>query len=244
MIQIRPAIDLMNGQCVRLTQGRFDRLTNYGNNALVLARQFEDSGCTHLHLVDLDGARSGSPQHWGILEELASRTSLEIDFGGGLRDERTLRRAFACGAKQVNVGSVALSDPTLFSNWLDLFGGEKLILAADVHGRHLCCHGWQSASSIEITSFIAPFIEKGLRYVISTEISRDGMLAGPDVPLYQTLTRTFPELKIIASGGLSSLDDVLALEQNGVQAVIMGRALYEGRISLESLRTYICSRSE
>lgn len=235
MIRIIPAIDLIGGKCVRLSQGDYARGKIYNENPLDVARMFEDCGISMLHLVDLDGARSGSPANLGILETIAARTSLKVEFGGGLKDEASLESAFDAGACRAICGSVACSAPELFGAWLHRYGSDRLVLGADARDGMVAVNGWKDNTSVKLEDLLHTFLPEGLRTAIVTDISRDGMLSGPSVELYIQLMSRFPELEIVASGGVGNLKDLEALDNAGVASVIVGKALYEGRISMKEL---------
>ena len=234
-MHILPAIDLIDGQCVRLEKGDYARSTVYARDPLDMAKRFEDAGLRRLHLVDLDGAKAGRIVQHRVLERICTRTSLRVDFGGGLRQDEDLRIAFECGAAQVTGGSVAVKRPATFVGWLEQYGPQRIILGADVQDGHIAVSGWQEQSEIELFHFLEKYMALGIQEVVCTDISRDGMLGGPATALYQQILARFPGLKLIASGGISSLDDVLRLREAGLHAAIVGKAIYEGRISLADL---------
>ena len=237
-IEIIPAIDIIGGKCVRLSQGDYDSQKVYNENPLEVAQMFEDAGLQRLHLVDLDGARQKQIVNYKVLETIASKTSLTIDFGGGLKSDNDLRIAFECGAAMVTGGSIAVTDPETFVNWLQTYGTERIILGADVREGKIAVSGWQEESSLDIFPFIKGYMEKGVRKVISTDIKMDGMLAGPSYDLYTEILKKFPDLYLIASGGISCMDDILKLADHGVPAVITGKAIYEGKVTLKELGKY------
>ncbi len=238
MIEIVPAIDLINGKCVRLTQGDYTTSKQYGN-PVEMALRFEGAGLRRLHLVDLDGARQKHVVNLPVLEAIAKQTSLHIDFGGGVQSNADLKRVLDAGARQVTGGSVAVKQPELFQGWLQQYGAEKIILGADARNGLIAVSGWEEATELEINDFIARYIKKGVRQVISTDVARDGLLQGPSFDLYQQLQTAFPDLYIIASGGIASIDDIARLEAMGIPAVIVGKAIYEGRVTLEALTKFI-----
>ena len=240
MIRIIPAIDIMSGKCVRLQQGDFSRQKIYNADPLEVARRFQDAGLQYLHLVDLDGARAGAVQNWKTLETIASGTVLKVDFGGGLKSEADLQRAFDLGAHQVNLGSVAVRNPSRFQQWLLQFGPERLILSADVRNAEVVISGWQEGTGIELLPFLRQYLEMGLQTATVTEVSRDGMLAGTALELYRHIRQALPELRLIASGGVSSLREIEALQKMGLDGVIIGKSLYEGRIQLQELEKFLC----
>lgn len=235
MIELIPAIDLIDGKCVRLTQGDYDTKKIYNEDPLEVAKMFEENGIRRLHLVDLDGARQGRIINYRVLERIATRTSLIIDFGGGLKQEGDLEIAFESGAQMVTGGSIAVKDPATFTSWIQKFGNEKIILGADAKDKKIAISGWEEATDKELVSFIREYYDKGITKTICTEISRDGMLQGPAIELYKEIKEALPFLYLIASGGVSSIQDIEKLEEAGIQAVIFGKAIYEGRIRLKDL---------
>jgi len=239
MIEIIPAIDIIEGKCVRLSQGDYAQKTVYNENPLEVAKMFEDAGISRLHLVDLDGAKAQHIVNHKVLESIASNTSLVIDFGGGLKTGDDLRIAFECGAKMITGGSVAVKNPDVFSNWISRFGAEKIILGADVHNEKIAVSGWTETTAIDLMPFVGDYIAKGIDKVICTDISKDGMLQGAAVDLYKKILCEFPDLYLIASGGVSNMHDILLLAENGVPAVITGKAIYEGKITLKEIYHYI-----
>ncbi|EJW90403.1 1-(5-phosphoribosyl)-5-[(5-phosphoribosylamino) methylideneamino] imidazole-4-carboxamide isomerase [gut metagenome] len=239
MIELIPAIDLIGGKCVRLSQGDYDSRKVYRDDPLEVARELEDVGIRRLHVVDLDGAASHHIVNYRTLERLASHTSLVIDFGGGVKSDDDLRIAFECGAQMVTGGSIAVRQPEVFCRWLQQYGGKKIILGADVKDRRIAVNGWKEESRCELFDFLDTYLSHGVRQVICTDIACDGMLQGPSLALYQEMLLRYPELYLIASGGVSSMDDVYALQEAGVPAVIFGKALYEGHITLKELETHM-----
>jgi phosphoribosylformimino-5-aminoimidazole carboxamide ribotide isomerase len=235
MIELIPAIDLIDGKCVRLRQGDYDTKKVYNEDPLEMAMLFEDCGMNRLHVVDLDGARHGRIVHYRTLERLATRTSLTIDFGGGLKSAADLAIAFDSGARMVIGGSVAVKDPEAFVSWIATFGGERIILGADVRDRKIAVGGWEETTSEELIPFIREFHSRGVTKVISTDIGRDGMLQGPSVEMYTEIRREISAVYVIASGGVSSVGDIERLEEADIPAVIFGKAFYEGRIRAEEL---------
>ncbi|WP_080904303.1 1-(5-phosphoribosyl)-5-[(5-phosphoribosylamino)methylideneamino]imidazole-4-carboxamide isomerase [Parabacteroides sp. Marseille-P3160] len=235
MIEIIPAIDLIDGKCVRLTQGDYETRKVYNEDPLDVAKAFEDHGIRRLHVVDLDGARLGRIVNYRTLEKLASRTSLVIDFGGGLKHDEDLLISFESGAAMVTGGSIAIKEPELFSAWIGKFGGEKIILGADVRDRKIAINGWKDTTEQELIPFIDSYIKKGITKSICTDIGKDGMLEGPSIDLYKEIREAFPDLYLIASGGVGSIGDIESLEEAGIPAVIFGKAIYEGKISLKEL---------
>lgn len=237
-MKIIPAIDIIEGKCVRLTQGDYAQKKIYNKNPLDVAKEFENAGLQYLHVVDLDGAKAGSVTNWSAIETLTNKTTLAIDFGGGVKTQQELKRLFELGVRQVNLGSIAVKQPGLVQEWLAHFGSEKIILSADVNDEKIAIHGWQEKSTISIQELIKSFGDR-LQLVTCTDIATDGMLSGPNVLLYKKIIAEFPFHKIIASGGVSSLKDVDILKQIGVDGVIIGKAIYEKKISLEQLSNYV-----
>ncbi|MGN0214305.1 MAG: 1-(5-phosphoribosyl)-5-[(5-phosphoribosylamino)methylideneamino]imidazole-4-carboxamide isomerase [Muribaculaceae bacterium] len=242
MIEIVPAIDIIDGKCVRLTKGDYNRQKVYSGSPVDVAKSFEDCGCTSLHMVDLDGAKSKHIVNYKVLEQVASHTSLHIDFGGGLKSDDDLRIAFECGAEMITGGSVAVKNPEMFEHWLMKFGPEKIILGADSRDGMISTDGWLENSDCELVSFVKRYASKGIKRVISTDINRDGMMKGPAVDLYRQVLAEVPDITLIASGGVSKLDDVMALDEIGIPAVIVGKAIYENGISLADLSRFNSGR--
>ena len=242
-MQIIPAIDLINGQCVRLTKGDYSTKKVYNENPLEVAKMFEDAGIEHLHVVDLDGAKAQHIINHKILESIATKTNLKVDFGGGLKSDEDLKIAFDSGAHQITGGSIAVKNPSLFLNWLETYCADKIILGADCLDQKIAIQGWQEESDKEVLSFIKDYVTKGISYVICTDISRDGMLQGPSFDLYETILNTVNPVKLIASGGISHFDELPKLADLGCEGVIIGKAIYEGNISLKQLETYQLNRS-
>lgn len=237
MIELIPAIDIINGQCVRLTKGDYDQKTVYGE-PLDMALEFECIGYKRLHLVDLDGAKSKHMVNDGVLRGITARTNLIVDFGGGIKTDEDIEKAFAAGASMVTVGSIAVTQPELFMGWLEKYGTERMILGADVRNGKISINGWREDSSEDLLPFLRKYVDAGVKNVLCTEISKDGTLAGPAIELYQEVMNAYPELHLIASGGVSSMEDILALETAGIPAVVFGKAIYEGRIDLRQLIMY------
>lgn len=235
-INIIPAIDLIDGKCVRLTKGDYSQKKLYDASPLDMALRYQDIGIHRLHLVDLDGAKSSSPRNLHVLEEIATRTSLDIEWGGGIKSDEALRDAFNAGAHHLIIGSVAVSRPELFARWIEQYGGDRLILGADVNDGRVAINGWMDQSELTIEALIDRFRPYGLREVICTDIAKDGMLQGPSFDLYARLQAAYPELDIIVSGGISAMDDIYRLNEMNLRHVIVGKAIYEGRISLEEIR--------
>ena len=240
MIKIIPAIDIINGHCVRLSQGDYQRITDYSESPAAMAENFEALGFKRLHVVDLDGARSGKVINIKALKEITSRTNLIVDFGGGIKSEEDLKYVFEAGASAVSIGSIAVSDPDIVSLWADSFGAEKFIISADVRDNIVRTNGWTKNSGITLNQLISRYRNKNIRRVLCTDISRDGMLCGSNIELYQTIMEQFPDCKLIASGGISSLDDIKKLDEAKIPAVVIGKAIYEQQINLEELaQTFI-----
>ena len=237
-MRIIPAIDIIDGKCVRLSQGDYDTKTIYSEDPLEMARSFEDSGIQYLHLVDLDGARSGGIVNWKVLERISEGTGLTIDFGGGIKSDEDIRIAFNAGAAQVTCGSVAVKNPALVQQWIESYGPNKLILGADVKNGQVAVHGWQEQTTLSIEDLIHSYIAQGLDNVICTDIATDGMLSGPNFDLYASLLETFPHLHLIASGGVSTIEDLERLAEGELEGAIVGKAIYEGKISLEELARF------
>ncbi|MGL5690162.1 MAG: 1-(5-phosphoribosyl)-5-[(5-phosphoribosylamino)methylideneamino]imidazole-4-carboxamide isomerase [Bacteroidales bacterium] len=234
MIEIIPAIDIIEGKCVRLTKGDYDRQVIYRKSPVEMAKYFQDLGIERLHVVDLDGAKSKNPQNIGVLEKICNSTELNVEFGGGIKNEQALKDIFNAGAKWGIVGSIAALEPELFTDWLKIYK-ERLILGADIESGLVAVNGWLEKSDLTIDDLINQFIPWGVHDIICTEISKDGMLEGPDFDLYTRLQSKFPEQKIIVSGGVSSNADILKLEELGLKSVIIGKAIYENKIDLETL---------
>lgn len=220
---------------MRLEKGDYAKKKVYNEDPLAVAKEFEDAGIQYLHLVDLDGAKAGKPQNLNILEMIVTQTNLEVDFGGGIKTEEDLKSALQAGAKQVNVGSTAVKQADLFKSWVAKYGGEKIILSADVRDNCIAIHGWQTQTAIQLKDFVQENMEAGISTAVITDISKDGMLEGPAINLYKELMNTFPALNLVASGGVSSLEDVRELEEMNIYGIIIGKAIYEGRIQVEDL---------
>ena len=235
-MRIIPAIDIIEGKCVRLSKGDYSTKKIYNEDPLEVAQQFEDAGLQYLHLVDLDGAKAKNIVNWKVLEKLATKTYLKIDFGGGIKSDDDLRIAFECGAKQITGGSIAVKEPVKFTSWIMVYGSDKIILGADALDGKIAVSGWQEGSNLEIEAFIQDYLQKGIKYVISTDISKDGMLEGPSFDLYKSICMKMPSINLIASGGVSSIDDLIKLKEQGLEGAIVGKALYEGRIPLMDLK--------
>jgi phosphoribosylformimino-5-aminoimidazole carboxamide ribotide isomerase len=235
MIELIPAIDIINGQCVRLTKGDYKQKKVYHDDPVAVAKDFESLGFRRLHIVDLDGAKSKHIVNDAVLRGITSATSLTVDFGGGIKTEEDIEKAFEAGAAMVTIGSVAVTDPELFIGWLKKYGPEKLILGADVRNGMISINGWKEDSSEPLLPFLRKYIDAGVVNVLCTEISKDGTLQGPAVALYKEVMANYPQLHLIASGGVSRQEDIEELEREGIPAVVFGKAIYEGRIDLKSL---------
>ena len=235
MIELIPAIDIIGGQCVRLTKGDYNQKTVYGE-PLDMALEFERIGFQRLHVVDLDGAKSKHIVNEEVLRRITTETQLVVDFGGGIKTDEDLEKAFAAGAKMVTVGSIAVTQPQLFMQWLEKYGADRMILGADVRHGKISINGWKEDSSEDLLPFLRKYIDAGVKNVLCTEISKDGTLAGPAIDLYKEVMEAYPELHLIASGGVSSKEDIKALDAAGIPAVVFGKAIYEGRIDLRELK--------
>ena len=235
MITVIPAIDVIGGECVRLTQGDYDRKTTYYKDPLDAALRYEDIGVRRLHLVDLDGAKAAQPVNLRVLERIASRTGLEVQYGGGIKSDAALRSVFDAGARRAICGSIAVKSPELFAGWLTAFGPERIVLGADVKGGKIAVSGWLVSAETGVEELIGSFLPAGLTQVICTDISRDGMLEGPAFDLYTGLQAKYPGTGITVSGGISSVEDIYRLDELGLKSVIVGKAVYEGRITLKEL---------
>jgi phosphoribosylformimino-5-aminoimidazole carboxamide ribotide isomerase len=234
-MEIIPAIDIIEGKCVRLTHGDFNQKKVYNENPLEVAKEFEDAGIRRLHLVDLDGAKAGVVKNWKVLETIAGKTSLVIDFGGGVKTEKDVKIVLDSGAIFVTVGSIAVKDEPLFSSWLSAMGAEKFLLGADVKNEKITVSGWLEQTDIWVYDFLENYQAKGVKQVFCTDVSKDGAMEGPSLMLYKNIIEKFPRLHFIASGGVSNMDDVYALEDAGCSGVIIGKAIYEGTVSLKDL---------
>lgn len=232
---IVPAIDLIGGQCVRLTKGDYNTTKVYNAHPLEVAQEFEAAGLTHLHLVDLDGAKKREVVNWAVLENIAKHTNLKIDFSGGLSNSDYVKRAFDLGAYKVTIGSMAVKRPNTVQQWMLDYGAENMILGADVIGRNIAIHGWEATSDVTIFDFIRGYHLSGIRHVMCTDVSKDGMLGGAAVDLYKEIISEFPDIQLVASGGVSNLQDLKDLKEIGCTYAIVGKAIYEGRISLSEL---------
>lgn len=235
-MEIIPAIDIIDGKCVRLTQGDYSQKKIYNEKPLEVAKEFEDAGLKRLHLVDLDGAKAGQVKNWKVLELLAGKTSLTIDFGGGVKTEKDVEIIFESGASLATIGSMAVKDETTFIEWLKKYGANKFLLGADVKDEKIAVHGWQETTEIWIYDFIQKYLEQNVKQIFCTDVAKDGALEGPSTELYKNIIQKFPELHFIASGGVSNIDDVYKLEEINCKGVIIGKAIYEGRIKLTDLK--------
>ena len=235
-IELIPAIDIINGQCVRLTKGDYDQKTVYRDSPAEVAKEFEELGVKRLHVVDLDGAKSKHIVNVDVLRQITTETSLTVDFGGGIKTDEDIEKAFEAGASMVTIGSIAVTQPELFLGWLDKYGADRMILGADVRGGKISINGWKEDSTEDLLPFLRKYIDAGVKNVLCTEISKDGTLAGPAIELYKQVMEAYPNLHLIASGGVSSKEDIEALDAAGIPAVVFGKAIYEGRIDLRKLR--------
>ncbi|MBO4890977.1 MAG: 1-(5-phosphoribosyl)-5-[(5-phosphoribosylamino)methylideneamino]imidazole-4-carboxamide isomerase [Prevotella sp.] len=233
-IELIPAIDIIDGKCVRLTKGDYDQKTVYGE-PLDMALEFERIGFNRLHVVDLDGAKSKHIVNCEVLRRVTTETQLTVDFGGGIKTDEDIEKAFAAGAAMVTVGSIAVTNPDLFMDWLEKYGADRMILGADVRHGKISINGWKEDSDEDLLPFLKKYVDAGVKYVLCTEISKDGTLAGPAIDLYRRVMDAYPELHLIASGGVSSIDDIKALDAAGIPAVVFGKAIYEGKINLKEL---------
>jgi phosphoribosylformimino-5-aminoimidazole carboxamide ribotide isomerase len=242
-LRIIPAIDIIDGKCVRLTKGDYNTKKIYNENPLEVAKEFEAAGIEYLHVVDLDGAKASQVINYKVLEQIASKTSLKIDFGGGLKSDKDLEIAFNSGAHQITGGSIAVKNSAIFENWIEKYGAQKVILGADFYpdnvGGKIATNGWQEESTLELIPFIKGYQNKGIQYVICTDISKDGMLQGPSFEVYKKIISEVKNVKLIASGGISTFDELPRLAENGCEGVIIGKAIYEKKISLKQLEQYI-----
>ncbi len=243
-MRIIPAIDIIDGKCVRLSKGDYDTKKIYNENPLEVAKEFEAHGIQYLHLVDLDGAKSKHIVNHSVLEQIATKTNLKIDFGGGLKTDEDLKIAFESGANQITGGSIAVKDAETFKSWITKFGNNKIILGADAHNEKIAVSGWQEESDEELIPFIQGYQKEGISYVICTDISKDGMLEGPSFDLYAKILSQANDLKLIASGGISTFDELPRLAELGCEGTIIGKAIYENRISLKQLENYILNNHE
>ena len=245
-MRIIPAIDIIEGKCVRLTKGDYNTKKIYNENPLEVAKEFEDAGIEYLHVVDLDGAKASQIINHKVLEQIASKTNLKIDFGGGLKSDKDLEIAFNSGANQITGGSIAVKNSAIFESWIEKYGSEKIILGADFYpdnsGGKIATNGWQEESTLELIPFISDYQQKGVEYVICTDISKDGMLEGPSFDIYKQILSEVNNVKLIASGGISAFEELPKLAKNGCEGVIIGKAIYENKISLKQLEQFILNK--
>lgn len=239
MIELIPAIDVIDGKCVRLSQGDYQSKKVYNENPVEVAKMFEAHGIHRLHVVDLDGAASKHVVNYKVLEALTGQTSLVIDFGGGIKSDEDLHIAFESGAQMVTLGSIAVKEPDTFNRWMEVYGSERIILGADAKDGKIAVNGWLECSRLELMPFLDDYIKKGVAKVLCTDISRDGMLNGPSLELYKQIMEAHPDLHLIASGGISCMKDIEALNEAGIPAVVFGKAFYEGRITLQDLKAFL-----
>lgn len=237
-MKIIPAIDIIDGKCVRLTQGDYAQKKTYNENPLEVAKQFAGAGITHLHVVDLDGAKGGQIINHKVLQEITSNTKLKVDFGGGIKSDADIELAFASGANQITAGSIAVKDKAKVTEWIAKYGAEKIILGADVKNETIAISGWQESGNINLYDFLDEYIALGIQYVICTDIAKDGMLQGPSLLLYSDMQKRYPKLKLIASGGVAEFEDLLKLKDMGLYGAIVGKAFYEGKITLDELKHF------
>lgn len=235
MIELIPAIDIINGQCVRLTKGDYAQKTVYNSSPAEVAAGFEAIGFKRLHVVDLDGAKSRHIVNGQVLRDIVAQTQLVVDFGGGIKTDADIEEAFQAGAQMVTVGSIAVQQPELCFKWLEQYGADRIILGADVRKGKISINGWKEDSTEDLLPFLRKYVDAGVKNVLCTEISKDGTLSGPAIELYESIMNAYPSLHLIASGGVSSIDDIRALEAAGIPAVVFGKAIYEGRIDLRQL---------
>ena len=235
MIELIPAIDIIDGQCVRLTKGDYDQKTVYRDSPAEVAKEFEQKGFKRLHVVDLDGAKSKHIVNDEVLRRITTETNLTVDFGGGIKTDEDIEKAFCAGAAMVTVGSIAVTQPELFMGWLEKYGADRMILGADVRNGKISINGWKEDSAEDLLPFLRKYIDAGVKTVLCTEISKDGTLQGPAIELYKEVMTAYPTLHLIASGGVSSIDDIKTLDRAGIPAVVFGKAIYEGKINLNEL---------
>ncbi|MGB3851070.1 MAG: 1-(5-phosphoribosyl)-5-[(5-phosphoribosylamino)methylideneamino]imidazole-4-carboxamide isomerase [Tunicatimonas sp.] len=238
-MEIIPAIDLIDGKCVRLTQGDYAQKKEYSSNPLEVAQRFADHGIRRLHLVDLDGAKQRTVVNLRVLEQIATHTALAVDFGGGVQSDEDLQRVLEAGAQQVTGGSIAVRQPEVFLGWLNQYGADKIILGADARDRLVAISGWQEASTLNVVDFIRDYAQQGVRHVICTDVAKDGLLQGPSFALYDEIIQQVPSVHLIASGGITTTDDLRQLKNNGLHGAIIGKALYEGTLSLTDLAEFL-----
>ncbi|WBL43728.1 1-(5-phosphoribosyl)-5-[(5-phosphoribosylamino)methylideneamino]imidazole-4-carboxamide isomerase [Algoriphagus halophytocola] len=238
-MQIIPAIDLIGGKCVRLSQGDYSSKKEYHDDPLEMAKRFEGAGIQRLHLVDLDGAKAKKIINADVLQRISSGTSLQVDFGGGIQADKEIEKAFELGAKQVTGGSIAVKNAELFQSWIKRYGSEMIILGADAKNRKIAVGGWEETTAVDLIPFIKDYVALGISYVICTDVAKDGLLQGPSTDLYKEILEEIPGIKLIASGGVSSVKDLEELEKIGVYGTIVGKAYYEGRVTLEELAAFV-----
>ena len=238
-MEIIPAIDIIEGKCVRLTHGDYNRKKIYNEHPLEVAKEFEGAGLQRLHLVDLDGAKTGAVKNWKVLEAIAGKTNLVVDFGGGIKSEKDLSVVFDSGAALATIGSMAVKEADVFSDWILRYGPDRFFLGADVKKEKITVSGWLEQTDIWVYDFIEKYMQKGLNRIFCTDVSKDGALEGPSLELYGNIVKKFPALHFVASGGVSSADDLYQLEEAGCKGVIIGKAIYEGRITLEELKSFV-----
>lgn len=236
-MRIIPAIDILKGKCVRLTQGDFGKVKVYSEDPLEVALQFQNADLEYLHLVDLDGAKKGKVVNWDVIIELQEKTALQIDFGGGVKTEEDVERLLALDINQINIGSLAITDPKKFNRWLDVYGAENFVLSADVRNEYVMINGWLESTGLRLFDLVDQYMQLGLEHITCTDISMDGMLRGPNFELYKNLKSRFPNLKITASGGITTLEDLKELKSLSINGAIVGKALYEQKIKLEDLKS-------
>ncbi|GAB5522133.1 MAG: 1-(5-phosphoribosyl)-5-[(5-phosphoribosylamino) methylideneamino]imidazole-4-carboxamide isomerase [Roseivirga sp.] len=237
-MKIIPAIDIIDGKCVRLTQGDYAQKKEYADDPVAVAQQFEAAGIQRLHVVDLEGAKASKLVNESTLKNITANTGLKVDFGGGVKSDEAIEMAFRAGAHQITAGSIAVKNPELVGAWIERYGAEKIILGADVKDEKIAINGWQEDSGLDLFNFLGKYVKQNVRYCICTDVSKDGLLQGPAFELYQKIMDQFPDLKLIASGGVSSMDDLHRLNEMGVYGTIVGKAYYEGRIGLEELASF------
>lgn len=235
MIELIPAIDIIDGRCVRLTKGDYEQKTIYSDSPVDIAQKMEAIGFKRLHVVDLDGAKSRHIINTAALQSIATTTSLIVDFGGGIKTDHDIETAFGNGASMVTIGSIAATNPELLDTWIERYGADRIILGADVRDGRISINGWKEDSELELLHFLDRYVKRGIRNVLCTDISRDGTLTGPAIPLYKDIMKAFPELHLIASGGVSCMEDIEKLDEAGIPAVVFGKAIYEGRIDMKKL---------
>lgn len=239
MIKLIPAIDIIDGRCVRLTKGNYNEKTIYHENPVDVAKEFEQQGLTHLHLVDLDGAKSDHVININVLKAISTQTNLHVDFSGGIKSDSDIKNVFNNGANMVTIGSVAVNNPDLFNKWIKEYGPQKIILGADIKNGSIAINGWKDETKKSIYSFLEHYISLGIINILCTDITKDGTLSGPAYNLYTEILRRFPEINLIASGGVSSNEDIIKLDKLGVKAVVFGKAYYEHKIDIKTLMQYV-----